>query len=268
MSNDLFNLTGKVALITGAAGSLGSSIAETYAEYGADLILVDLDQDSLSQLADRISTGKQQIQTRVADIGNLSDTSAIFAEVDQKFGKLDILVNVAGPAKIDSPQDMSIEDLEYTIHHLITARFAYCQQAGRMMLARGSGSIINICSVAGFTANGRGHFAYSMSMAAVAQMTRELSTEWSGSGVRTNAIVCGQITNVHLEERMQIDPQLQKNFLRGIPTGRLGRNQDVKGVALLLASDSSSFVTGAMIPVDGGNLAKNAGGTHPGMPEL
>lgn len=264
----MFSLAGKVALITGAAGSLGSAVAEVYAKHGAHLFLVDLNRDHLGTLSERIAVEGQRIHLREGDIGNSADTQAIFGELDEEFGRIDILVNIAGPAKIGNPQDMPIEDVEYTVHHLVTARFAYCQEAGRRMLANGTGSIINISSVAGFTANGRGHFAYSMSMAAVAQMTRELSTEWSGSGVRTNAIVCGQITNASLEERMAADDRLRKNFLRGIPTGRIGVNGDIRGVALLLASDESSFVTGAMIPVDGGNLAKNAGGSHPGMPEL
>lgn len=265
---DMFDLTGKVALITGAAGSLGSAVAEVYREHGAHLFLVDVNRDHLGALSDRLAGGGQRIHLREGDIGNSADTQAIFNELDKEFGRIDILVNVAGPAKIGSPQDMPIEDVEYTVHHLVTARFLYCQEAGRRMLANNTGSIINISSVTGVTANGRGHFAYSMSMAAVAHMTRELSTEWSGSGVRTNAIVCGQITNASLEERMAADDRVRKNFLRGIPTGRLGVNDDIKGLALLLASDASSFITGAMIPVDGGNLAKNAGGSHPGMPEL
>jgi NAD(P)-dependent dehydrogenase (short-subunit alcohol dehydrogenase family) len=136
------------------------------------------------------------------------------------------------------------------------------------MLKAGRGSIISICSLAGVTALGRGHIAYSMAMGAVAQMTRELSTEWSSRGVRVNAIVCGQILNKGLEQRIESDPQLKKRFLRGIPVGRLGEKDDIQGIALLLASDASSFITGALIPLDGGNLAKNAGGSHPGMPEF
>jgi NAD(P)-dependent dehydrogenase (short-subunit alcohol dehydrogenase family) len=97
-------------------------------------------------------------------------------------------------------------------------------------------------------------------------MTRELSTEWSGRGVRVNAILPGQTPNVHLRERMRADPTLEKLFLRGIPMGRLGVPEDIKGVAIFLASDASAWVTGALIPMDGGNLAKNAGGSHPGMP--
>jgi NAD(P)-dependent dehydrogenase (short-subunit alcohol dehydrogenase family) len=100
-----------------------------------------------------------------------------------------------------------------------------------------------------------------MSMAAVGHMTRELSTEWSGRGVRVNAIVCGQASNKDLEQRMADDPRTRRTFLRGIPMGRLGVNEDIEGIALLPASDASSFIIGALIPLDGGNLARKT--IHP-----
>ena len=135
------------------------------------------------------------------------------------------------------------------------------------MIAGRGGSIINLISIAGLSALGRNHLAYSMGMAGAAQMTRELSTEWSGKGVRVNGIVCAQILNKGLEERMAADPDLGKTYLRGIPIGRLGRSDDIKGLAIFLASEASAWVTGALIPLDGGNLAKNPGGSHPNMPD-
>jgi NAD(P)-dependent dehydrogenase (short-subunit alcohol dehydrogenase family) len=98
-------------------------------------------------------------------------------------------------------------------------------------------------------------------MGAVAQMTRELSTEWSGRGVRVNAILPAQVENPGLEQRMAADPKLREKFLSGIPAGRLGHPDDIRGLAVFLASDASSWITGALIPMDGGNLAMNAGGT-------
>src|SRR5262249_52510369 len=124
-----------------------------------------------------------------------------------------------------------------------------------------NGSIINIGSLASITALGRGHVAYSMAMGAVAQMTRELSMEWSGRGVRVNAILPAQVVNPGLTKRMQEDPNLEATFLRGIPIGRLGKPDDIKGLAVFLASDASAWITGALIPMDGGNLSMNAGGT-------
>jgi NAD(P)-dependent dehydrogenase (short-subunit alcohol dehydrogenase family) len=118
------------------------------------------------------------------------------------------------------------------------------------MLAAGRGSIVNIGSLASVTA-----------MGAVAQMTRELSTEWSGRGVRVNAILPAQVIKPGLQARMSADPTLRGKFLGGIPAGRLGRPEDIKGLAVLLASDASEWITGALIPMDGGNLAMNAGGS-------
>jgi NAD(P)-dependent dehydrogenase (short-subunit alcohol dehydrogenase family) len=110
---------------------------------------------------------------------------------------------------------------------------------------------------------GRGHIAYVMAMGAVVQMTRELSTEWSGRGVRVNAILPAQVINPSLERRMTDDPALRGRFLAGLPRGRMGEPDDIKGLAVLLASDASSWITGALIPMDGGNLAMNAGASVP-----
>ena len=107
---------------------------------------------------------------------------------------------------------------------------------------------MSIVSIAGFTALGRHHIPYSMAMGAVAQMTRELSSEWAPLGVRVNAIVCAQVENQGLRDRMEADPVLRSNFLRGLPIGRLGRPEEIKGLAILLASDASSFMTGALCP--------------------
>jgi len=130
------------------------------------------------------------------------------------------------------------------------------------MLKQGKGSIMSIGSIAGISSLARQQSTYGMAMAAVIHMTRELSTEWSGRGVRVNAILPAQVTNKTngLEPRMEREPGLRETFLHGIPIGRFGQPEDIKGVALWLASDASSWITGAIIPMDGGNLAMNAGG--------
>src|SRR5207244_13325086 len=144
---------------------------------------------------------------------------------------------------------------------LVLGRFCACQEGGRRMLKAGCGSIVNIGSIASVTALGRGHIAYSMAMGAVAQMTRELSTEWSARGVRVNAILPAQVVNPSLEARMAADPNLKAKFLSGIPSGRLGQPDDIKGLTVFLASDASSWITRALIPMAGGNLAFNPAGT-------
>jgi NAD(P)-dependent dehydrogenase (short-subunit alcohol dehydrogenase family) len=129
------------------------------------------------------------------------------------------------------------------------------------MLKVGRGSILNIGSIASQTALGRGHIAYSMAMGAVVQMTRELSTEWAGRGIRVNSILPAQVLNPSLEKRIAADPTLKDRWINSIPRGRMGTPTDIQGLAVLLASDASSWITGAIIPMDGGNLAVNAGGT-------
>src|SRR5581483_3287294 len=160
-----------------------------------------------------------------------------------------------GDAVLGRPEDIPLADVEQTWRNLVLGRFCMCQEAGRRMLAAGRGSIVNIGSIASVTALGRGHIAYSMAMGAVVQMTRELSTEWSHRGVRVNAVLPAQVLNPNLAARMQQDPTLERRFLRGIPAGRLGQPQDIQGLAVLLASDASEWITGAIIAMDGGNLA-------------
>jgi NAD(P)-dependent dehydrogenase (short-subunit alcohol dehydrogenase family) len=197
----------------------------------------------------------------VCDVSDVGQLRALFAELDSAFGRIDFLGNVAGDAVLGRPEEISLDAVERTWRNLVFGRFCACQEAGRRMLRAGRGSIVNIGSLASITAMGRGHIAYSMAMGAVAQMTRELSTEWSGRGVRVNAILPAQVVNPGLEARMAADPNLRGKFLSGIPRGRLGTPDDIKGLAVFLASDASTWITGTLIPMDGGNLAMNAGGT-------
>jgi NAD(P)-dependent dehydrogenase (short-subunit alcohol dehydrogenase family) len=176
------------------------------------------------------------------------------------------LGNIAGDGCLAKPEDLSVADLHGVLQNLVVGRFVMCQEAGRRMLRQGRGSIMNIGSLASSTALGRGHIAYSMAMGAVIQMTRELSTEWAYRGVRVNCVTPAQVINPGLEARMAEDPSLEGRFLRGIPSGRLGQPNDIMGLAVFLASDSSEWITGAVIAMDGGNMAMNAGGT-PGHEE-
>jgi len=162
------------------------------------------------------------------------------------------------------PEEIELEMVEQVFRNLVFGRFCMCQEAGRRMLKAGRGSIVNIGSIASQTALGRSHIAYSMAMGAVVQMTRELSTEWSGRGVRVNSILPAQVMNPSLEKRIAADPKLKDRFLSGIPRGRMGEPNDIQGLIVLLASDASNWITGTIIPMDGGNLAANAGATFNG----
>ncbi len=261
MALDLFDLTGRVAVVSGAASGMGRAMSLALAEAGADVVLVDRNTDGLQKTAADIAGMRRRAVPVTTDVSDVEQIRALFARVDGEFGRIDFLGNVAGDGFAGRPEELALADVERTWRNLVLGRFCCCQEAGRRMLAAGRGSIVNIGSLASVTALGRGHVAYSMAMGAVAQMTRELSTEWSGRGVRVNAILPAQVINQGLEVRMAADPSLRGKFLSGIPAGRLGCPDDIKGLAILLASDASSWITGALIPMDGGNLAMNAGGS-------
>ena len=236
-------------------------MALALAEHGADLMLLDLNSADSEKTADDIRQLGRRAVFANCNVSEPEQIHAMFAHLDREVGRIDFLGNVAGEAALGAPEDIELSSVEQTWRNLVLGRFCMCQEAGRRMLAAGRGSIVNIGSLASITALGRGHIAYSMAMGAVAQMTRELSTEWSGRGVRVNAILPAQVVNAGLEKRMAADPALKDRFLSGIPRGRLGEPDDIKGLAVFLASDASNWITGALIPMDGGNLAMNAGGS-------
>ena len=262
MGHPLFDLTGRVAVVTGAAGNLGGATATAFAEAGADLLLVDLNAEGLQQRSEELRALGRRAVPVVCDVSDAKAVRAMFEQLDQEFGRIDVLANMAGDGCLSRPEDLAIEALEQVLRNLVVGRFAACQEAGRRMLAAGKGSIINTGSLASVTALGRGHIAYSMAMGAVVQMTRELAAEWGYRNVRVNAILPAQVVNKGLEDRMAADPELRKTYLRGIPMARLGDRNDIKGLAIFLASDASGWINGALIPMDGGNLALNAGGSH------
>jgi NAD(P)-dependent dehydrogenase (short-subunit alcohol dehydrogenase family) len=261
MASSLFDLTGRVALVSGAASGLGRASALALAEHGADLLLADINTAGVHKTAEEIALlGRKVIPVTC----NMSDPVAVrelFNRLERDFGRIDFLANIAGEAIMANPVELTLEQVQQVFQNLVFGRFVACQEAGRRMLAAGQGSILNIGSLASISALGRGHVAYSMAMGAVVQMTRELSTEWAGRGVRVNAILPAQVVNPSLEKRMATDPKMKEKWLSGIPRGRLGQPTDIQGLVVLLASDASSWITGALIPMDGGNLAMNAGGT-------
>jgi NAD(P)-dependent dehydrogenase (short-subunit alcohol dehydrogenase family) len=261
MTSSMFDLTGRVALVTGAAQGLGRAMALALAEAGANALLVDRNEDGAHATGVTVEKlGRRAVVVR-CDVADPVQIRELFHRLDVEFGRIDFLGNVAGDGILGTPEDISLEDVERCWRNLVLGRFCMCQEAGRRMLAAGCGSIVNVGSIASLTALGRGHIAYSMAMGAVAQMTRELSVEWAGRGVRVNAILPAQVVNPGLEQRMAENPGLRGRFLGAIPTGRLGQPEDIKGLAVFLASDAASWVTGALIPMDGGNLAANAGAT-------
>jgi NAD(P)-dependent dehydrogenase (short-subunit alcohol dehydrogenase family) len=257
----MFDLSGKVAVVSGAAQGMGRATAIALGQSGADVMLVDRNVGGAEATAHDIHQMGRKVAVESTNVSDPKAIADLFDKVDQLFGRVDFLGNIAGDGHLSAPEDIEIEALQRVVQNLVVGRFAMCQEAGKRMLKQGAGSIMNIGSLASLTALGRGHIAYSIGMAAVTGMTRELSTEWSGRGVRVNAVLPAQVKNPSLIDRMKDDPSLESRFIEGIPAGRMGVPEDIQGLAVLLASDESSWITGALIPMDGGNLAMNAGGS-------
>ncbi len=264
--HELFDLSGQVALVTGAATGIGKEIAFGLARQGADIVVSDIDLDGIRSVVETIqSEGRRAIGIQ-CDNAEPKQIHEMFIEIDRSIGMVNILINNVGIIVRQHPEEMTVEEWEKVIKVNLTGTFLCSQEAGKRMIAAGGGGcIISISSIAGWTALGRGNFAYSVSKGAINQLTRELAVEWAKYGIRVNAILPAQVRTTYLQ-RLTEDPNfdadsLIHDILKGIPLNRIGEPSDIVGPVVFLASDAAAFITGALIPVDGGNTALNAGGS-------
>lgn len=249
-------LDGKVALVTGAAGSIGSETALALAEKGARVVLTDLRAPELSAVTDRLQAQGHEVACKVGDITDEDDIRAVVEFAVATFGGVDILDNNAGATGFSS-RDLDIPEMPVELWDQVQsinarAPMLFCKHAIPSMLARGGGSIVNISSgqsLSGDVSN----FAYAASKAAVNALTRHLATAYSPKGVRVNAIAAGLIIQPGMEQRLPA--HIQNIFLSHCLVPRLGTPRDIANMVVFLASDLSSYVTGQILSVDGGFTA-------------
>jgi len=261
---DPFRFDGRVVVLAGA-GAFGRAAAPVFAARGAAIFVTDLDPAAVESIVASVRAAGGDSDGLAADTGDPAAVQAVFEALDDRFGRVDILLNVSGGnPRIGRAEAVAVAAWDEVIRIDLTAKLLTSQAAARRMIAAGrGGSIVNMSSIAGTTVLGRDTLAYGTAMAGVIQMTRELAVAWAPHGIRVNAIQACQFVNPGLQAMID-DPAQAATISRivsGIPLGRMGRSDEMVGPLVFLASDAASMVTGITLPVDGGNLAFNAGGS-------
>ena len=251
---DQFRLDGRVALITGGNRGIGAGLALALAEAGADVALLgrtepNATMNQVEELGRRVVWVDRDLATATpADLGTT------VAAVRDELGRLDILVNNAGIIRRAPAVEHPAADWDDVMSVNVDAVFHLCQAAGRLMLPNGTGKIINIASMLSFQGGIRVP-SYTAAKHAVLGLTRALANEWAGSGVNVNAIAPGYITTDNTAP-LRADPERERSIVERIPAGRWGTPEDLAGAVVFLASDAARYVHGAVLPVDGGWLAR------------
>lgn len=251
---DSFRLDGKIALVTGSSRGLGQGAAVALAEAGADVAL--LDRGDASATADLIREAGRRVHLVRRDLVNAtaSELASAVEEVTTELGGLDILVNNAGTIRRAPAADYAASDWDDVLSVNLDAVFHLSQAAGRHMLAQGSGRIINVASMLSFQ-GGILVPAYTASKHAVAGLTKALANEWAASGITVNAIAPGYMATDNTAA-LRADVERERSIKARIPAGRWGESADLQGAFVFLASDAAAYITGAILPVDGGWLVR------------
>ncbi|KKM63879.1 hypothetical protein LCGC14_1507020 [marine sediment metagenome] len=248
-----FTLETKIAIVTGAARGIGREIALVFAHSGAHLILVDILQKELTKTAKEIGRIGRKNLSIAADISNTKEIKRLIRDVLSEFDRIDILVNNAGVIDNNPATKVTEEQWDKTLNVNLRGLFFLSQAVGKHMIKERRGKIINIASQAGVIALSN-HAAYSASKAGIISITKTLALEWGKFNINVNAIAPTVILTP-LGRKAWADPQARSEMLKKIPLGRFGQPSEVASIALFLASEASSLITGSTIMADGGYTA-------------
>ena len=248
-----FDLTGRVAVVTGGAQGLGAAIARALARHGASIALLDVQAEAVADAALELSrdTGRDA-EGLACDTRDREQVEACVGCVAGRFGRIDILVNNAGIHRRGTPVDYKAQDLADVFAVNLIGCYHVAGAVGKLMLVQHRGSIVNVSALGGgLVGLGRGGSIYAMTKGGIVALTRDLAAEWGRYGIRVNAVAPGWIRSP-MTRALQDDPQRSAKVLERVPLRRWGEPDDVAGVVVFLASDAAAYVTGCTIPIDGG----------------
>lgn len=253
MSTGPFRLDGRCALVTGAATGIGAAIASALAEAGADVACHGNTRPAEATAQAIRGLGRRAVAIK-GDLSQRETPEKLLNETLEAFGQIDLLVNNAGMIRRAPATEFSEDDWQTVLDVNLTSVFRLCQLAGRQMLQKGRGKIVNIASLLSFQ-GGITVPAYAASKGAVAQLTKALANEWAGRGLNVNAIAPGYIRTENTAA-LQADPNRNRQILERIPAARWGEPQDLGGAAVFLCSPASDYVNGHVLVVDGGWMGR------------
>lgn len=239
----------KIALVTGGGSGLGLAIARKFTENGITTIIAGRDKEKLDAAKVQLGT---HCHARTCDVSNLASIPGFVADLINEFGKIDILVNNAGINQKKEFTEVTDEEFQNIITTNLCAVFAMSREVVKDMLQRNEGNIINIASMASEYGLPK-VIAYTASKSAIKGMTRAMATELSPKGIRVNAIAPGFIYSAMTAKALDSDPERKAKVFGRTPMGKMGQPEDIGNAALYLASDAAAYVTGVVLPVDGGN---------------
>ena len=251
---NLFELNGKIALVTGASKGIGEAMARGLAEFGAKVVVSSRKADAVEAVAESFRADGLEASGIAANMGRIEDIEALVDKVVGVYGGLDILINNAATNPVYGPiQQTDERAFDKIIDVNLKGPFALCNKAYPIFKDRGGGAIIHISSIGGLTPE-QGIGMYSVSKAALINLTKAMAQDWGPDNIRVNAI-CPGLIKTKFSEALWSDEANLKRFLHSIPLGRLGRADDIAGLAVYLASDASAYCTGGVYMADGGYAA-------------
>ncbi len=243
------NIEPKIAIVTGGGSGLGLAVAQKFTEQGIKTIIIGRDQQKLDDA--KASLGENAITIQY-DLGNLSTIPKLIEKIVAEFGKIDILVNNAGINQKKEFTEVSDEEFQNVLTTNVNASFAISREVVKHMLTRGEGSIVNISSMAAQYGIPK-VIAYSASKSAVDGMTKAMAVELSPHGIRVNAVAPGFIFSAMTDKALNSDPERKAKVLGRTPMGYMGQPEDIAEAVYFLSSDAAKYITGVILPVDGGN---------------